>query len=835
MTRWFRSEAMDHVMLLVKESEAHEIFYELGKKSTFQLIDLNWRQTAFERRYSDTIKRMNELERVLRFFQNEFEELGIPLLPPPEPSTFLTRMDVEMRETPDFGARMKVLETTFEESERDLRRLNADYSQLLKAYTQNQEQMYVLRHAREHQAFVRRGGSLSASSTTADDGSIVRFNRLTGVVNSTDRQAFERMTFRYTRGKCLLQFFQIYDGPTSGGPAPYRLDGQQEDRDPVKFIDPVSGEKLNKLVFVAIFPGQDIGSKVRKICSAFGATIYDVPDAELAGGELESKIREVTTDMVDSKRVIDLNRKNASSLAQELLANFYKWQMTVKVEKAVFVALNKCRVNKSGYIEARGWVLSDALEEIATMVRTKSGDGGAQLTKVQTHQAPPTHFYSNKVTEVFQGTINTYGVPRYQEANPSVLSLVTFPFLFGVMFGDLGHGTLMLCCASFIVYNEKKFGKQQLGDIGQMAYYGRYMLLLMSCFSIYMGLIYNEMFSITLDVFGTTWHYADATAEEALPLGCVNGKMPDDTLCAPDRVYPFGFDPEWLVSQNVLTFQNSFKMKLSVILGVGQMTMGIVMKGTNAVYFKDRLTLIFEWIPQMLFMCCLFGYMDYLIFLKWVTPRGGPCPSLINTMINMALGMGSLNGEDELYSGQESMQFVLLIVAVLSVPVMLLVKPLLTHRANQAHADHLPVKSEPEDEDYPPGHGSHGHGDSLMDLLIHQGIETIEFVLGCVSNTASYLRLWALSLAHAELAKTFWDMTIAAVLNQGGSLNFIMLVVAYAAFAGITISVLMGMDALECYLHALRLHWVEFMNKFYMGDGYLFAPFSFDAVLQRKK
>lgn len=107
------------------------------------------------------------------------------------------------------------------------------------------------------------------------------------------------------------------------------------------------------------------------------------------------------------------------------------------------------------------------------MVRTKSGDGGAQLTKVQTHQAPPTHFYSNKVTEVFQGTINTYGVPRYQEANPSVLSLVTFPFLFGVMFGDLGHGTLMLCIASFIVYNEKKFGKQQLGDIGQMAYYGR--------------------------------------------------------------------------------------------------------------------------------------------------------------------------------------------------------------------------------------------------------------------------------------------------------------------------------------------------------------------------
>ncbi len=92
---------------------------------------------------------------------------------------------------------------------------------------------------------------------------------------------------------------------------------------------------------------------------------------------------------------------------------------------------------------------------------------------------------------------------------------------------------------------------------------------------------------------------------------------------------------------------------------------------------------------------------------------------------------------------------------------------------------------------------------------MHQVIETIEFVLGCVSNTASYLRLWALSLAHSQLSDVFLEKTLGLGLAEkswvtGGLFLFAL----WPVFSGITFGVLMCMDLMECFLHALRLHWI---------------------------
>lgn len=115
---------------------------------------------------------------------------------------------------------------------------------------------------------------------------------------------------------------------------------------------------------------------------------------------------------------------------------------------------------------------------------------------------------------------------------------------------------------------------------------------------------------------------------------------------------------------------------------------------------------------------------------------------------------------------------------------------------------------------------------SLMGM---QMIHTIEFVLGAVSNTASYLRLWALSLAHSQLSGVFYDRVLMLTISMN---NVGAMIIGFFVFACATLGVLMVMESLSAFLHALRLHWVEYMNKFYKGDGYRFAPFSFHNLKQ---
>jgi V-type H+-transporting ATPase subunit a len=289
-------------------------------------------------------------------------------------------------------------------------------------------------------------------------------------------------------------------------------------------------------------------------------------------------------------------------------------------------------------------------------------------------------------------------------------------------------------------------------------------------------------------------------------------------------VYPIGLDPKWYVATNELMFFNSFKMKFAVIFGVIQMLWGILMKGVNTLNFRLWTDFIFEFLPQITFLTVTFGYMDFLIVKKWNTDFTGDlrgAPAIINTMINMPLKFGGTDGKPLWdMASQEDLQRKLLIISLICVPVMLIPKPLILYCQHAMSSRRKnPVLDEEErlrrsverrkrefEEGPQPGHG-HGDHFDFGEIFVHQIIETIEFVLGSISNTASYLRLWALSLAHGQLSKVFFQKTIGGGIENS---SIIATMVGWVMFFNITLGIIMAMDMMECFLHALRLQWVEF-------------------------
>ena len=115
----------------------------------------------------------------------------------------------------------------------------------------------------------------------------------------------------------------------------------------------------------------------------------------------------------------------------------------------------------------------------------------------------------------------------------------------------------------------------------------RYLLFFMGISAFFNGMIYNEAFAIPIDLYGSCYdkNYIESGTQKYFPR--------KDWNC----VYTFGVDPIWANSSLYLTFVNNMKMKLAVILGVMQMSLGVCMKAFNNIYFGKYVDFFFEFLP----------------------------------------------------------------------------------------------------------------------------------------------------------------------------------------------------------------------------------------------
>ncbi|RMJ24730.1 Vacuolar ATP synthase [Aspergillus sp. HF37] len=847
---FFRSSDMSLTQLYIANEIGREVVSALGELGQVQFRDLNPDTNAFQRTFTKEIRSLDNVERQLRYFHAQIDKAAIPM-----------RSSSEFADTlaAPLASEIDELAERSESLEQRVASLNDSYETLKKREVELTEWRWVLREAggffdRAHthtedirqsfdndEAPLLRDVEQQPHRSQSGDAQQQTFSEMniefvSGVIPRGRIGAFERILWRTLRGNLYMNQSEIPDA----------------------IVDPTNNEETNKNVFVIFAHGRQILAKIRKISESLGASLYGVDE----NSDLRrDQIHEVNSRLGDVGNVLRNTKSTLDAELSQIARSLAAWMIIVKKEKAVYDTLNRFSYDQARKtLIAEAWCPTNSLSLIKSTLQDVNDRAGLAVptivNQIRTNKTPPTYVRTNKFTEAFQTIVNAYGIPKYSEVNPGLYTIVTFPFLFAVMFGDLGHGFLMALAAFAMIFWERKLQKTKLDELTAMAFYGRYIMLLMGLFSMYTGFIYNDIFSRSMNVFPSQWKWPD----DIKPNEGVEATLKDGYR------YPIGLDYNWHEAENSLLFTNSMKMKMSVLLGWAHMTYALCLQLVNGRHFKSKVDIIGNFVPGMLFFQSIFGYLTVTVIYKWSVDweaKGQSPPGLLNMLIFMFLSPGKV--EEQLYPGQGGVQVVLLLIALLQVPLMLFFKPFyLRWEHNRARAHGYRGLGEPsrvsalEDEGEMDGRpsgarestASEGEGVAMIaqdigeeeheefdfsEIMIHQIIHTIEFCLNCISHTASYLRLWALSLAHQQLSKVLWDMTIGGAFKQESpAVQVIMIVVTFYLWFTLTIAILCVMEGTSAMLHSLRLHWVEAMSKHFLGDGLLFAPFSFGALLEEE-
>jgi V-type H+-transporting ATPase subunit a len=735
-----------------------------------QFIDLTKKNPESKKSFAAMLKRVEQMEIKTNQFFNYANEFQQKIYQYTNYEKFIEDLenDISLKEL-SLSTYFDYIESEIIDNERKILDLIESYQKMKEDIIIELEKKLVF-----EKYFKMTGGLLDVYDLQerANSNSLISFM---GVIKAEDEIKMNRMILRAGHGRAIATFFDfVY---------PREL--------PFEFI---RNEKEEKKIFIVLFPSEAkeyLLKKMLQICDILSCSHYIPPENETKEEimrNLENKIKDKREYMIESESSIKKFLKKFAG-SEDKPARIDLLRLYAKKEKIIYLNLNKCII-RDNFVDGEVWVLEDKRDILISLLNSgvSKDEMKALGTFIEVNEdvlMRPTYIPTNEFTYAFQEIVNTYGIPRYREINPAIFNIVFFPFLFGVMFGDIGHGIIIFLFSLYLIlYNNNINRKSGYSPLKFLTKF-RYFLLLLSINSIYCGFLYNEFMSVPLSLFNSCYERDenDETNKAKKKEGCT---------------FPFGMDPKWFIADNELTFFNSFKMKFSVIIGVFHMLLGILLKGFNDSYYKNIYGIIFEFIPQFVFMSVLLGYMIVMIFIKWSTyfADTSKAPSIITHLINIVIKGGSVENMP-LWGGQvqatgryqqENFHSFLLVVLVILIPIMILPKPFLDYRKYKKKKDERllqEVNINNDDRNYPEEDQGSGGGlsneiyasqihikeyesnKSFMDFFINQIIYSIEFILGSISNTASYLRLWALSLAHAELSKVFFEKTLKQNISDG--------------------------------------------------------------------
>ncbi|KOB71505.1 V-type proton ATPase subunit a [Operophtera brumata] len=452
----FRSEEMTLCQLFLQSEAAYACVSELGELGLVQFRDLNPDVNAFQRKFVNEVRRCDEMERKLRYLEKEIRRDGIPMLEipgecpeAPQPREMIDleatfeKLENELREVNQNAEALKRNFLELTELKHILRKTQVFFDEMADP-SREEEQVTLLgeeglmaggqalklgyallyttapdafrlplqkskhvteryyfcsactgtlipestdHHSGKHWSRPHEGGASTTESMTraliSDDPSRhmghVQLGFVAGVILRERIPAFERMLWRACRGNVFLRQSEI-DTPLE---------------------DPSSSDQVYKSVFIIFFQGDQLKTRVKKICEGFRATLYPCPESASDRREMAMG---VMTRIEDLNTVLGQTQDHRHRVLVAAAKNIKNWFVKVRKIKAIYHTLNLFNLDVT-----QKCLIAECWERSGSSVPPI-------LNRMETPEDPPTYNRTSKFTSAFQNLIYAYGVATYRES-----------------------------------------------------------------------------------------------------------------------------------------------------------------------------------------------------------------------------------------------------------------------------------------------------------------------------------------------------------------------------------------------------------------------------------
>jgi len=181
---------------------------------------------------------------------------------------------------------------------------------------------------------------------------------------------------------------------------------------------------------------------VEKILKTHHGEIFEIPQ------DFPHNISEATVEATNRINEIEKKKASVSASLQKLgKSNQYELVALTETAENVLTLLHaKKKILQSGRLATlKGFVPKKKLQTLRTKIdSTLKGNSLVFENEVAVSADPPTLVRHNRFVRPFEEITKLYGLPHYDELDPTPIIALTFPLIFGLMFGDIGHGLVLL-------------------------------------------------------------------------------------------------------------------------------------------------------------------------------------------------------------------------------------------------------------------------------------------------------------------------------------------------------------------------------------------------------